>query len=96
MDTKRIMRSRDDRMIAGVASGLARYFNTDPLFVRLGFVLLAFFQGFGVLLYFVLWLLLPNEGSQTAETRDQMRENVNEMRGAAESLVDRVRGMFNS
>ena len=32
---------------AGVASGLARYFNSDPLFVRLGFVLLAFLQGFG-------------------------------------------------
>jgi phage shock protein C len=96
METKRILRSRDDRVIAGVASGLARYFNTDPLFVRLGFVLLAFFQGFGVLLYLVLWLLLPNEGSQTVETREQVRENVNEMRGAVENLVDRVRGKFNS
>ena len=96
METKRILRSRDDRIVAGVASGLARYFNTDPLFVRLGFVVLSFLQGFGVLLYFVLWLLLPNEGSQTVEARDQVRENVNEMRGAAESLADRVRGMFNS
>lgn len=96
MEPKRILRRQDDRMIAGVASGLARYFNTEPMYVRLGFLLLAFFQGFGALLYVVLWLLLPNENSQTVPARDQVRESVNEMRGAAEQLVNRVRGMFNS
>ena len=34
METRRILRSRSDRMIAGVASGLAAYFKIDPLFVR--------------------------------------------------------------
>lgn len=95
MDNKRIVRRRDDRMIAGVASGLARYFNTDPLFVRLGFLVLAFFQGFGVLLYVILWLMLPNEDTQAATSRDQMRESVEEMRTAADDLVERVRKTFN-
>ena len=41
METRRILRSRNERMIAGVAGGLAAYFNIDPLVVRLGFALLA-------------------------------------------------------
>ena len=48
-----------DRILSGVCSGLAEGFHVDPLWVRLGFVLLAFVQGVGVLLYIVLWLLMP-------------------------------------
>jgi phage shock protein C len=95
MDTKRITRSRNDRMLAGVAGGLAAYFNIDPLFVRLGFALLAFLNGTGILLYLLLWLLLPNEDSVSSDSRTQVRENVDEMRTTAQSAVDRVRDMFN-
>jgi len=95
MDTKRIFRSRNDRMIAGVAGGLAAYFNIDPLFVRLGFALLALINGVGFVLYMILWLLLPNEDSAAADSRAQVRENVADMRTAAQSLADRVRDMFN-
>jgi phage shock protein C len=95
MDNKRIFRSRNDRMIAGVAGGLAAYFNIDPLFVRLGFALLALVNGVGIMLYMILWLLLPNEDSAAADSRTQVRENVDEMRTAAESVADRVRNMFN-
>jgi len=95
MDTKRILRSRSDRMIAGVAGGLAAYFNVDPLFVRLGFAALAFLNGIGIFLYFILWLLLPNEDTLASDSRAQVRENVEEMRTAAESAAQRVRDMFN-
>jgi phage shock protein C len=95
MDTKRITRSRNDRMLAGVAGGLAAYFNIDPMFVRLGFALLGFLNGTGVMLYLLLWLLLPNEDSVSSDSRTQVRENVDEMRSAAQNAVDRVRDMFN-
>ena len=95
METKRIRRSRNERMIAGVAGGLAAYFNIDPLLVRLGFALLAFINGTGILLYVILWLLLPNEDSVAADSRAQVRESVDEMRTAAESAAQRVRDMFN-
>jgi phage shock protein C len=95
MQGKRILRSRNDRMIGGVAGGLAAYLNTDPLFVRLGFVLLSFMNGIGVLLYVMLWALLPNEDSVAADTRAQVRENVEEMRSTAEDLAQRARDMFN-
>jgi phage shock protein C len=96
MQGKRLLRSRSDRMVAGVAGGLAAVFNIDPLLVRLGFVALALFNGFGIMVYLVLWLLTPNEDSVIVDAREQVRENVGEMQAAAESLVQRVRGMFSA
>ena len=95
METRRILRSRNERMIAGVAGGLATYFNIDPLIVRLGFALLSMFNGIGIMLYLLLWLLLPNEDSIAADSRGQVRENVDEMRSTAENAAQRVRDMFN-
>jgi phage shock protein C len=48
-------------MFAGVAAGLAEYFAVDPALVRLLFVLLAFTGGHGLLLYLILWAILPVE-----------------------------------
>ena len=96
MQGKRLVRSRNDRMIAGVAGGLAAIFNIDPLLVRIVLLALAFLNGFGILLYLALWLLVPNEDSIAVDAREQVRENVGEMQSAAESMVQRVRGMFNS
>lgn len=61
---KRLYRSRTDRWIAGVCGGLAEYFNIDAAAVRVAFVLLALWQGLGVLLYVVLALIIP-EGRVT-------------------------------
>lgn len=96
MQGKRLVRSRNDRMIAGVAGGLAATFNIDPLLVRIILLALAFLNGLGIMLYLALWLLVPNEDSSAVDAREQVRENVGEMQSAAESMVQRVRGMFNS
>ena len=48
-----------DRILGGVCSGLAEGFHVEALWVRLAFVVLAFLQGIGVLLYVVLWILMP-------------------------------------
>ena len=96
MQGKRLVRSRNDRMIAGVAGGLAATLNIDPLLVRIILLALAFLNGFGFMLYLALWLLVPNEDSAAVDAREQVRENVGEMQSAAESLVQRVRGMFSS
>ncbi|MCX7930235.1 MAG: PspC domain-containing protein [Chlorobi bacterium] len=55
----RIYRSRTERKIAGVCGGLAEYFDVDPSLVRILFVALVFFNGFGFLAYLVCWLVLP-------------------------------------
>jgi phage shock protein C len=55
------MRSRSDRMIGGVAGGLARYFNIDTTIVRLLFVLAVFLGGVSPLIYILLWIVMPEE-----------------------------------
>ncbi len=50
-------------MLAGVASGLARYAGIDVLIVRIAFAVLTFLGGAGIPLYLVCWLLIPAEGS---------------------------------
>lgn len=57
----RLVRSRDDRVIAGVAGGLGRYLGLDPVLIRLGFVVLVLAGGSGVLAYLVAWLVIPEE-----------------------------------
>jgi phage shock protein C len=57
---RRIYRSRDDRIIGGVAGGVADYLAVDPVLVRLAFVALMF-AGIGILLYLVAWVIVPEE-----------------------------------
>lgn len=56
---KRLYRDTDDSIIAGVASGIAHYFDVDPVIVRIIFFISVFFNGLGVLAYGVLWLVVP-------------------------------------
>lgn len=58
-----LRRLTSDRLIGGVASGLARHFDLDVTVVRLAFVLVTLLGGFGVPLYVAAWLLIPEEGS---------------------------------
>ncbi len=57
MKEKKIRKSRD-RIVCGVAGGIAEYLGIDPLFVRIGFVLLTLNWGSGVLVYFIAALLM--------------------------------------
>lgn len=61
MDTRKLYRTRSGKMLAGVCSGLARYLNLDVTVVRLLFVLLFFLGGHGLLIYLILWILMPVE-----------------------------------
>ncbi len=57
---KRLYRSRTNSMIAGVCGGLGDYFDVDPTWVRLLFILF-FFLGVGILalVYIILWIIVP-------------------------------------
>ena len=59
MEPRRLYRSSTDRVIGGVASGLANYFKLDPLLVRLLFVIFAIVGGGAVLIYIILWIVTP-------------------------------------
>lgn len=61
MQTKRLYRSHQDRMLGGVCGGLAEYLGLDPTVVRLVFLLLFFLGGQGLLVYLIMWLIVPEE-----------------------------------
>lgn len=73
---RRLTRSRRDRMIAGVSGGLGDYFDVDPIVFRIGFVVLTFLGGSGVLLYVLGWLLLPAEGERESCGQRVVRRGV--------------------
>ena len=61
---KRLERTSSGRMVAGVASGLGRYFEINPAVFRLGFVVLTLLSGAGVLVYLAALLVIPLEGEE--------------------------------
>jgi phage shock protein C len=58
---KKLYRSVTDKMIGGVAGGLAEYFEIDPVIVRLIFVLAVIFGGSGIIAYIILWIIIPQK-----------------------------------
>ena len=62
--TKRLERSSSARWIAGVSGGLGRYFDLNPAFFRLGFVVLTLLGGAGILIYLAALLIIPEEGKE--------------------------------
>jgi phage shock protein PspC (stress-responsive transcriptional regulator) len=60
--TRQLRRSDDDRMLAGVAGGIARYLNADVTLVRVIIAALTLFSGAGAALYLAAWLLIPADG----------------------------------
>jgi phage shock protein PspC (stress-responsive transcriptional regulator) len=61
--TTQLRRPADDRMIAGVAAGIARYLGADVTAVRIILAVLVFVGGAGIPIYLAGWLLIPDEGS---------------------------------
>ncbi len=66
MSDKKLVRRTDDRMFLGVASGIADYLGIDPVIVRLIFVLLTLSQAWGLIIYIILAIVMPEESSSVA------------------------------
>jgi len=54
-----LYRTRINKVAGGVAAGLAEYFKTDLMLVRILFIILTFFNGIGLVIYLILWIVLP-------------------------------------
>ncbi len=85
MADSRLTRSRSNRMVAGVCGGLGDYLGIDPTFIRIFFLLLVFGEGAGVLIYMVLWILLPAEGS-AGDPGSTIQQNTGEISTRAREL----------
>ena len=78
---KRIYRNTSDKVIAGVASGLANYFSVDPIIFRLIFIV-SLFTGFGLIAYIIFWIGIPaNDSGKINENKRLYRDGDNEILG---------------
>ncbi|MEM6893252.1 MAG: PspC domain-containing protein [Bacteroidota bacterium] len=73
---KKLFRDMDQKYIGGVCSGLEYYLGIDALWIRLIFILLAVFTGFGLIAYILLWILVP-EANTTSQKLDMTGEPIN-------------------
>ena len=71
-----LVRSRSERVVAGVCGGIGRYLGVDPVLLRIAFIILALANGLGVIAYVVCWVAIPEErpGQQPATAREPRRE----------------------
>lgn len=76
---KKLTRDDQNRIIAGVCSGIAKYFDVDPTLVRVIAVILAFITGFipAIIAYIVLIFIMPEEGKQDITDADTKKSKRN-------------------
>ena len=72
-EPRRLTRSSSDKVLGGVAGGLGRYFDIDPIIFRIGFVVLALAGGAGLLAYVAGWVLVPADPEGEGEPEDRSR-----------------------
>ncbi len=87
MENVKLYRSVSNRMVGGVSGGLGAYLNIDPIFIRLLFVLLFFGTDFGLILYLILWILMPEEGKDYGFKDDSFSDRVKSMGSDVQQAV---------
>ncbi len=85
----RLYRDENDKILGGVCSGLANYLRIDPTIVRLVFALITFGAGTGILLYILLWVILPSRRLENTITTKRLYRNPDEkvIAGVASGLA---------
>ncbi len=99
---KKMYRDPDRKVVAGVASGVAAFLGSDLAIVRILFVLLTIFGGVGIILYIILWIVLPEAKTITEKMKMQgepvtlsniestVKKGMNEKDGAEESVLTKI------
>ncbi|MFC2101236.1 PspC domain-containing protein [Bacteroidota bacterium] len=77
MEYQQLLRSRKERIIAGVAGGMGEYFHIDPIIIRILFVVFTLFAGGGLLAYIILWIITPEGEMQFTKLNQEHIDNEN-------------------
>ncbi len=103
---RRLYRNPDDRLLGGVCSGLGGYFNIDTVWVRLAFFIAIWLGGVSVLVYLILWIIIPpartvaeklemqGDPVTIANIEKSIREEVNEIKDKLEDLTEQAKQTF--
>jgi phage shock protein C len=84
--TKKLYRSKTNRVIFGVCGGLGEYFEIDPLVVRILFILLTFTGGSGIVIYLILAIMIPDSEGDRKTVSDVISETQEKTQELAEEI----------
>ena len=88
MANNRFYRDSKNKVLGGVCSGLANYFNLDVALLRVLFVVAFLFASFGFWLYIILWIVAPTDGQQTMDQESETKQMpMSESVSATSSLI---------
>lgn len=86
----KLYRSEKDRMIGGVCGGLGEYFSIDSTVVRLIFALIVIYGGSGLILYIILWIVVPSESNVSDVPEKVIEKNKEEIKEKAKGVVNKI------
>jgi phage shock protein C len=88
-ESNKLYRSEINRILGGVSSGLALFFKVDATLIRVLFVLLTLFGGSGLIIYLILWVIIPTESAkETSLTSEDLRKNLDEIGDKAREITE--------
>lgn len=94
VDTRRLFRDPDDHLVAGVCAGIANYFDIQAAWIRLAFALTFFFAGTGLILYIILWIVIPK--AATRSDRMAMKGEKLNLQGFKKNFEEEIGSMRNN
>jgi phage shock protein PspC (stress-responsive transcriptional regulator) len=93
-NTKKLYRSKTNRVIFGVCGGLGEYFEIDPLIIRILFVLLAFSGGSGIIIYLILAVVIPDGEGEKGKPK-KIEEVIEDAQGKTQDLAEQIKSNGN-
>lgn len=84
---KNLTRSSSNIVVAGVAAGLAEYLNIDPVIIRIAFVLITIWGGSGLLLYIILWIIMPEEKKTYKSSEEMVKSNAQQIKEKVQDIA---------
>ena len=90
MSETRLTRSSNDKVIAGVAGGIASYLGIDPILVRIGFLILLFASGIGFPIYVILWVVMPLDDGKKESGEEAFSKNIGDISSTFSSSMNRL------
>jgi phage shock protein C len=94
MTQQRLTRSSTNQVIGGVCGGLGQYFGIDPVIVRLIMIALLFADGMGLLVYLVLWLIMPVDGTPQGTIGEGLRDIQQQVQAFGQQASQHVQSAF--
>lgn len=88
---RRLTKSKDDRVIEGVCGGLAEYFEIDSVIVRLVFLISVFINGFGILLYIILMIVMPKHDiEEQSQPSKIINDNIQHIEEHVKDMIENI------